>query len=74
MKRGLHVYTCKDHDGVWPVGTAAVVVAKDEEQAKTLVMKAFSEIGISHDSKSPITVQKLDLSKEHALILRDGNY
>jgi len=30
----MNVYTCKDHDGVWPVGACSVVVTLDGNQMK----------------------------------------
>jgi hypothetical protein len=49
----LNVYTCDDHDGVWPVGGASVVIAETEDMARDLLKAALREHGISQTGYSP---------------------
>ena len=67
----MNVYTCVDHGGHWPVGVASVVVAQSEYRARQLLEAALSKEGLSHRG---FTLQELDTSKAHAVILNNGDY
>ena len=67
----MNVYTCTDHQGVWPVGVASVVVAPDIGAARELLYAELMKIGID-DYK--FTLQLLDTSKPKATILLNGDY
>ena len=69
----MNVYTCTSFKGHWPTGVAAVIVAKNEEQAAALLEEELATVGLR---------QKLDVSQfedisvnsPRAYILVDGNY
>jgi len=63
------VYTCTDFRGHWPVGTAAVVVAQDETEARALLDSALAAQGLGGD----YTLTPLPLSPG-VCILADGDY
>lgn len=67
----MKVFTCVDHDAHWPVGVASLVVAEDKEKAYYLLAIQLTDNGLSTTS---FTLQEVDLSKEQAIILHDGNY
>lgn len=62
----MRAWTSDDFPGVWPVGTAAVIVAPDEAAARELLRKAV----VNDD----FTLVEVDLSKPQAIVLRDGSY
>lgn len=57
--------------GFWPVGTAAIVVAQDEDQARELLRQELTRIGLAQND---FTVEEVDLKHPRALVLNDGNY
>lgn len=67
----MRVFTCDDHAGLYPVGTASVVVATDEGEAHALLRQALIERGLGGE---PFTLSELDTSQPQALVLRDGDY
>ena len=67
----MNVYTCTDHDGYWPVGAASIVVAENEEEARTLLREKLVSMDLDPDG---FTLQVLDTSTPKAVVLRDGDY
>lgn len=78
----MNVYTCKDHVGHWLVGTASVIVAETELRAYELLRAELIERGLKHyveesermGGQAMPTLQLLDITRAHAVVLRDGDY
>lgn len=76
----MNVYTCDDHVGHWPVGTASVIVAETELQAYELLRAALIENGLntevlSAEKKGEMpTFQLVDSTKPQAIVLQNGDY
>ena len=72
----MKVYTSSDFPGFWPVGSAAVVVARSKRGAATLLRKALIRKGLIKENAEDddFTLEELDLSEPHSTILCDGNY
>ena len=77
----MKVFTSIDFPGFWPVGSAAVVVAGSEEEARMLLLaqldkrKMGSSPSLGDEArKDGFTLQELDLSDPYAVVLLDGNY
>jgi len=73
----MKVFTCKDFQGVWPVGSAAVVVAQTKAKAKFALLEALEKQGkdLGNNNKDlDFTVQEVDTTKTGATILNDGDY
>lgn len=66
----MKVWTSCDFEGHW-VGTAAVVVAPDEDAARALLEDACRKAGLKGFDG---TLQPLPLEQPAALILQDGDY
>ncbi len=66
----MNVYTCKGFTGHYPVGTSAVVIANDENDAKTLLERKLAEIGLPQE----VEVTEIDKRWSQVIILNDGNY
>lgn len=66
----MRVFVSNDFHGVWPVGTAAVVVAKDYDHAAKVLAEKLAEQGLRFDG----TLQEVKTDKPVAIVLRDGNY
>jgi hypothetical protein len=68
----MRVYTCNNFTGHYPVGTAAVVAAKDRAQAASRLNAELKKAGLPGDRTAkdliPFTVA------ETVRILCDGNY
>lgn len=61
----MKVWTSNDWKGVWPVGTALVVVAETEEEARKLV---------SWEITGDFTLEEVSTKFAHVTILCDGDY
>lgn len=69
----MKVWTCNKFKGHWPVGSAAVVVAKDQEQARQLLAKQLALYGLKQEV-TPEMLDPLPVCYPMALVLNDGNY
>jgi hypothetical protein len=68
----VKVFVCTDHDGHWPVGTASVVVAPDEKQARVILRQALRDRWL--DDEKPFTLREIDTHEKRAHVLCDGDY
>ena len=67
----MKVFTCTSFGGHYPVGTAAVIVARDRGHARRLLRKALKECGLEEDNEIFVEV---DVETAGAIVLRDGEY
>jgi hypothetical protein len=67
----LRLWVCTDHEGFFPVGTASVVVAANEAEARQLLQRKLEQYGLS---RKPFTLRELALERPAAHVLADGNY
>ena len=67
----MKVYVCTDHNGHYPVGVAAVVIANDEAQARELLEAELTEHGLGGGT---FTLRRIQNEKPQAFVLMDGNY
>lgn len=67
----MKVFTCIDHAGFYPVGTASVVVAPNEDEARVVLESALKERGLP---ATKFTLKELHLVMPVARILCDGDY
>lgn len=67
----MKLYTCTDHEGHYPVGTASIVIADDICEAKQLLLRELSKIGIDEPD---LSLEEVTLNKKQAIILNDGDY
>lgn len=67
----LKIFTCDDHSGYWPAGSASVVVAANAKQARELLVAELQRRKLPHEFA---TVRQLDTSAPKAVILYNGNY
>ena len=72
MTKEWKTYGVNDHDGVWPVGAASVVVAHSEEEARLLLDTALTERGLKTSDQEPYTLREVEPNT--AVILLDGDY
>ena len=70
----VKVFVCTNHDHVWPVGVASIVMAKDIEEAQRLLDEALKERGLKAFKESPYTLEEVSIEEPKAIILNDGNY
>jgi hypothetical protein len=67
----MKVFYSDDFPGHWPVGTSAVVVAEDEQQARHLISEELKNHGLSFEG---CTLEEVDTATAHAIIIQDGEY
>jgi hypothetical protein len=69
----MFMYLCTDHDHVYPVGVASVVIAETVDEAIQLLDIQLLDHGLQPFAQSPYTFTVLPLEKV-AVVLRDGDY
>lgn len=69
----MRVYTANEFKGFFPVGTAAVVVAKDMTHAAELLNAELKRIGLP-ESVKPTDFSEVSKTHACAYVLQDGNY
>lgn len=70
----MKIFICNDFVGHYPVGTAAVVVAKNARRAKEKLLGHLVFIGLPQKEGREISLTEVDPSKSGVYILHDGNY
>jgi len=69
----MNVYTCTKFKGFYPVGTAAVVVAKTARSAAALLNYGLAELGLDPTAKQEDMVL-INTDEPKVVMLCDGNY
>jgi hypothetical protein len=67
----MKVFYSTDFEGFYPVGTAAIVIASNEEEARTLLDAEIKKHGLPD---TDYTLHKVSKGRAKALIIVDGNY
>lgn len=72
----MKVYMCTDFKGVWPVGSAAVVVAATKAKAKIRLLETLKNWKHLDEKNLDLdfTMEEVDTTKTSATILNDGDY
>jgi hypothetical protein len=73
-KKELKTYICTDFKGFNPVGTAAVIVAKDRRAAESALRDALTLQGIQQALDWKPTLDMVDTRFPSVDILLDGDY
>jgi len=68
----MRVFYSNDFQGYWPVGTSAVIVARDKDEAYVLLLNKLIGLGLGRDKD--FTVQELATDHTQVIVLQDGNY
>lgn len=69
----MKVFTCNNFTGRWPVGTAAVIVAEDEDTGLEILLEALDGCGLPQKEGS-LVLKEIAADVPGAVILCDGNY
>jgi hypothetical protein len=69
----MTVWLNTDFQGHWPVGTSAVIVADNKQQAAELLEKELERIGLSQKVDWQ-TMKELCTTSPGALVLQNGDY
>jgi hypothetical protein len=67
----MKVFTCKDFEGHYPVGRAAVIVAPSKNKARQLLLE---ELGKTFLNPHVGELTEVGLENPTAIILNDGDY
>jgi len=68
----MYLWTCTDHDSVYPVGCASLVIAETEERAEELLNAALQAANL--DARKAFTLKRHPVNREYVEILNDGDY
>lgn len=69
----MKVFTNNLFEGFYPVGTAAVVIAEDKQDAARLLSNALSDTLLCPDVNAGDMIE-IDTTEESCVILCDGSY
>jgi len=69
----MNVYTIQGFTGHNPVGTAAMVVARDKGQARRLLDKDLESRGLPK-LQPEVSFTKVDTNVAQSVVLHDGEY
>ena len=67
----MKLFTCNDHKGYWPVGTASVIIAESQGEAHALLYDDLSRKGLKDND---FTLTEIDLNNRQVIVLQDGDY
>ena len=68
----MSVFYTNNFCGHWPVGTAAVIVARDLDEAYVLMSKQLCEMGLAQNKD--FSIKELATDRTHVVVLQDGDY
>ncbi len=68
----MRVFYSSDFRGYWPVGTAAVIVARNADEAHTLLLSKLIGMGLGADQN--FTLAELKTDSTNVVVLNDGDY
>lgn len=69
----MRVFYTNDFRGHWPVGTSAVIVARNLDEAYVLMNNQLCAMGLSKDN-SEFTIKELLTDSTRVVVLQDGDY
>ena len=68
----MSVFYTNNFCGHWPVGTAAVIVARNLDEAYVLMSKQLCEMGLAQNEA--FSIKELPTDRTHVVVLQDGDY
>lgn len=69
----MNVYACTDFRGRYPVGSCAIIMATNVEEARKLLLAQLTLAGLSHDPGHVPQMIRLRRTKPAVVILLDGD-
>lgn len=69
----MNVYVCNDHDGMWPVPVASVVLADNEDEARRLLDAELIRQHLKPYAEYPYTLREFD-NGPAVEMLSNGDY
>ena len=69
----MKLFYNKEFEGLYPVGTAAIVVAKDSTRAAQMLQAELEDKGM-HQTVLPSSMVEFKGNKELVIIVNDGDY
>jgi len=69
----MKLWTCTEFSGHWPVGTAAIVLAYDVNDACLLLERQLKKHGLPQKI-NPEMLKLVQMGLSQAIVLKDGNY
>ena len=70
----MRVWTNNKFQGMWPVPTAAVVIAETKERAEILLRRELKKWNLPQPDESGLEVKEVLLDEEGVVILQNGDY
>lgn len=70
----LRIFTCTNFKGHWPVGSAAVIIAENESDARSELWNTLKSRGLGNDDPSKWELIEIEPTSTQIRILCDGQY
>ncbi len=70
----MRVFYATGFEGHWPVGTSAVIVARDKDEAYVLLNNKLIGIGLPQSKDHDFTMEEVETDRTSVVVLQDGNY
>lgn len=68
----MKIFTSNNFHWLWPVPTAAIILADTKEEAEHMLIAELATRGIKQ--RSPLSVEELTVDYKKVVILSEGNY
>ena len=70
----MKVFYATGFKGHWPVGTSAVIVARNKDEAYVLLTNTLIGKGLPQSKDQDFQLEELSTDSTHVIILQDGDY
>ncbi len=70
----LKLFSCINHDCVWPTGIASIVIARNMKHARKLLDIELAKKKLKPYKQREYTLREVALCEPKAIILCDGDY
>jgi hypothetical protein len=70
----MKIYVCTNFTGHWPVGSAALVIAEDSEEAERMLRDVLAEEIPQRTQPPKLWMDEVKPDSKGVTLLNDGNY
>lgn len=70
----MRVFYSNDFRGHWPVGTSAVIVARNKDEAYTLLTAKLIGMGLAPGADDNFSIHEVQTDRTGVYVLQDGDY
>ncbi len=68
------VFSCTNFRGYWPTTVSSLVIAKDKQEARIILIKQLEILDIPIEDSNDFVLTEINLNERKAIILNDGSF